>query len=65
MPDLSGNCLGYWGWCSVIASIFQSLALLTLGIFSVALSTAVLPALSRFVAERNESQVREILADGR
>ena len=37
---------------------------LTLGIFSVALSTAVLPALARFVAERNESEVREILSMG-
>lgn len=37
---------------------------LTLGIFSVALSTAVLPALSRYVAEKNESQIRDILAMG-
>lgn len=37
---------------------------LTLGIFSVALSTAVLPALSRYVAERDESQIRDILAMG-
>ena len=29
-----------------------------------ALSTAVLPALARFVAERNESEVREILSMG-
>ena len=37
---------------------------LTLGIFSVALSTAVLPALARFVAERNESQIRDIIGMG-
>lgn len=37
---------------------------LTLGIFSVALSTAVLPALAQFVAERKESQIRDIIAMG-
>ena len=63
-PDLSGNCLGIGD--GAVSSLQYSSRLLgvNLKIFSVALSTAVLPALSRFVAERNESQVREILLMG-